>query len=162
MVVYFLLQSCHPYCSIALLSSFFPKPTSNGGPTQDGPPIGPSHSQMALSSIIPSIPNSSRLQQSISAHSGLHYSASASHKPLHPPSHYHHTPKSFAELELARALLELPGSQSTTSTKSMGYHTPSPKPSPGKGKAVSGTKKKLSSSSPGEHEGYYPCNRCGR
>ncbi|KAL5464065.1 hypothetical protein EMCRGX_G033024 [Ephydatia muelleri] len=39
-------------------------------------------------------------------------------------------------------------------------NTPSPKPSPGKPRSP--PKKKMSSSSPGEREGYYPCNRCGR
>jgi hypothetical protein len=57
--------------------------------------------------------------------------------------------------------LELPGG-GHSANRSLTYHTPSPKPSPGKGKPLAGPKKKLSSSSPGEHEGYYPCNKCGR
>jgi len=66
--------------------------------------------------------------------------------------------RSQQQLELARTLLELP--QPRSPARSAGYHTPSPKPSPGKTKSPG--KKKMSSSSPGEHEGYYPCNRCGR
>lgn len=160
--------------SILFPCSFFPKP--NGGPNQEGQgfPMGSSHSQMALSnppsssssnSASPSVsfPTGSRLQHSSSAHSSLHYSHKSHHHHSH-HHHHHHSGKSFAELELAKALLELPGSHSSIpSSKSLGgYHTPSPKPSPGKGKGVTGAKKKLTSSSPGEHEGYYPCNRCGR
>ena len=155
--------------ALGLPCSFFPKPPANGGP-EGGPAashaagsatssVGSSHSHSSLlsSSGSASMPPPSRLPFSSSAHSGLHYSAK---------SHAHpHAGKSFAELELAKALLELPGgsqASSSSSSKSLGYHTPSPKPSPGKGKGLVGAKKKLSSSSPGEHEGYYPCNRCGR
>ena len=134
--------------------------------------MGLSSSSGLLPSASGAVASNSRLQQSSSAPSGLHYSAThklsasgGASQHYHP--HHPHAGKSFAEVELAKALLELPGSHSTTSTKSLGYHTPSPKPSPGKGKGLSGggggsSKKKLSSSSPGEHEGYYPCNRCGR
>ena len=70
--------------------------------------------------------------------------------------------RSAHTLELARTLLELP--QPRSPARSSSYHTPSPKPSPGTlvAKSKSPGKKKMSSSSPGEREGFYPCNRCGR
>lgn len=176
-----IITSCsHIYNMVFLFwCSFFPK--TNGGPDSAGGSatttisvggapsnMGSSHSHSSLpsSSSSPgpaSIPAPSRLPFSSSAHSGLHYSAKSQTHPYHHPSNPH-AGKSYAELELAKALLELPGGNqsSSSSTKSVGYHTPSPKPSPGKGKGLMGPKKKLSSSSPGEHEGYYPCNRCGR
>lgn len=129
--------------------SFFPKPTNGNPPSREGLNIVSTMSQISLPSSFPTV---SRLPHSTSAHSSLHYQATT--RP-----HLHS--KSFGELELARALLELPGSHASV-PRGMSYHTPSPKPSPGKGKVLAGPKKKLSSSSPGEHEGYYPCNRCGR
>ena len=83
------------------------------------------------------------------------------HHPHHPhTSHYYYSKeqRSQQQMELARALLDLP--QPRSPARSGGYHTPSPKPSPGKSRSPA--KKKLSSASPGEREGYYPCNRCGR
>lgn len=68
--------------------------------------------------------------------------------------------RSQQQLELAKALLELP-TQRSPARGGVNYHTPSPKPSP-KGRSSPGVRKKLSSASPGEREGFYPCNRCGR
>ena len=156
-----LLGWSHNLQLVFLSCSFFPK-SANGAPLRQDALSGlsssigqasfsssPSSSAAASSS---SFPSASRLPHSSSASSGLHYSST--HKP------YLHHNKSFGDLELAKALLELPGSHSIA--KGLNYHTPSPKPSPGKGKSLVAPKKKLSSSSPGEHEGYYPCNRCGR
>lgn len=143
------------FMSFFVFCSFFPK-SANGAPLRQDALSGLSSSvgQAAFTSSSSSSPyhSASRLPHSSSASSGLHYSAT--HKP------YLHHNKSFGDLELAKALLELPGSHSAA--KGLNYHTPSPKPSPGKGKSLVAPKKKLSSSSPGEHEGYYPCNRCGR
>ena len=71
------------------------------------------------------------------------------------PRQYHHP-----HYELTKVLsLEVP--QPSGASYGMGCNnTPSPKPSPGKPRSP--PKKKMSSSSPGEREGYYPCNRCGR
>ncbi len=66
--------------------------------------------------------------------------------------------RSQQQLELAKALLELP--QPRSPAKGISFHTPSPKPSP-KSRSP-GVRKKLSSASPGERDGFYPCNRCGR
>lgn len=64
--------------------------------------------------------------------------------------------------ELTKVLsLEVPQPSGSASSYGVGCNNaPSPKPSPGKQRSP--PKKKMSSSSPGEREGYYPCNRCGR
>ena len=111
--------------------SFYPKPTNGGG-----------------SSYKPLI-----LQNS---------THNSSHTPPRgkSPSHKLVESRSQQQLELAKALLELP--QPRSPARGMGYHTPSPKPSPKSRSPGGGVKKKLSSASPGEREGFYPCNRCGR
>ncbi|XP_064402519.1 nascent polypeptide-associated complex subunit alpha, muscle-specific form-like isoform X3 [Halichondria panicea] len=93
--------------------------------------------------------------------SALHhatFNAAYTHQPQGRPSGKVTEPRSQQQLELAKALLELPRPRSPA--KGMSYHTPSPKPSP-KSRSP-GVRKKLSSASPGERDGFYPCNRCGR
>ena len=66
------------------------------------------------------------------------------------------------QLEIAKTMvMDLP--QPRSPAQSMIRHTPSPRPSPGgHGKSSLIRSKKVSSASPSDREGHYPCNRCGR
>ena len=86
--------------------------------------------------------------------------SSKPHAPSQKSSIGSHSPQ---QLDIAKALLDLP--QSRSPARGGGAYsssTSSQKSSPSKSRSPATTKKKMSSSSPGEREGYYPCNRCGR
>jgi len=134
--------------TILFFYSFYPKASSQPPSSQHFNSISSRASQIQSNS------------SSFNASSHIKLGAGGAHQSI---------PKSL-EIELAKTLLELPGggqsgsspSSSTSSiAKGMRYHTPSPKPSPGKGKS-SASKKKMASSSPGEREDCFPCNKCGR
>ncbi len=60
------------------------------------------------------------------------------------------------QLEIAKTMvMDLPQPRSPAQTI-----TPSPRPSPSHSKLIKS--KKVSSASPSDREGHYPCNRCGR
>ena len=147
-------------CITFLPCSFYPKPSK----VENSSSLQSYHQSSASRSLTFTAPShtfsiSSSAPPTSSHHIYTHTSSSGAATSRGPKPHRHKTEyRSQQQLELARALLELP--QPRSPAQSAGYHTPSPKPSPGKSKSPG--KKKMSSSSPGEHEGYYPCNRCGR
>ena len=65
------------------------------------------------------------------------------------------------QLEIAKTMvMDLP--QPRSPAQNIISHTPSPRPSPSHGKSSLIKSKKVSSASPSDREGHYPCNRCGR
>lgn len=115
--------------------SFYPRPSSGSG----GHSSSSSHHHSSTSSTGSQISTFSSKQHSHSQKSSL-------------------DSRSAQQLDIAKALLDLPQSRSPARGP---FSSSSQKSSPGKSRSPA-TKKKMSSSSPGEREGYYPCNRCGR
>lgn len=65
------------------------------------------------------------------------------------------------QLEIAKTMvMDLP--QPRSPAQNISSHIPSPRPSPVHGKSSLIRSKKVSSASPSDREGHYPCNRCGR
>ena len=69
--------------------------------------------------------------------------------------------RSSQQLDIAKALLDLPGGSRSPARGGAYSASSSQKSSPSKSRSPATTKKK-SSLSPLDRDGYYPCNKCGR
>jgi hypothetical protein len=149
--VYVPLNMCSLMHTFTNLSSFYPRPGSGSSSGSSSSSSSSHHHAHSSSST------GSQATPYSSSKGGHHQHGGPSSQQK---SSY--DSRSPQQLDIAKALLDLPGGSRSPARGGAYSASSSQKSSPSKSRSPATTKKKMSSSSPGEREGYYPCNRCGR